>query len=159
ELDLVSWCKGNFEKSAPELYKVALRILTIPSSSAVSERNWSNFFYIHDKKLSQLTPQRVLKLLYIYTNYKLSSPKLKSSDMTEATVHFNSRPSESHKFDLLDSNNGNESSKDELAETSEDELAETSKDELAENDEEDKYKLSESEIELLMESDTDSENE
>ncbi|CAG8645611.1 8652_t:CDS:1, partial [Gigaspora rosea] len=63
--------------------------------------------------------------------------------MTEATVCFNSRPSESHKFDLLDSNNGNESSEDELAETIENELVE--------NDEKDEDELSESEIELLIE--------
>ncbi|CAG8698898.1 22566_t:CDS:2, partial [Gigaspora rosea] len=151
ELDPVSWRKGNFEKSAPELCKDTLRILTIPSSSAASERNWSNFSYIHDKKRCQLTLQRVLKLVYIYTNYKLSCPKLKSSNMMEATVCFNSRPSESHKFELLDPNNGNKSS--------EDELAESSKGELAENNEEDEDELSESEIELLTESDIDSEDE
>ncbi|CAG8814066.1 39420_t:CDS:1, partial [Gigaspora margarita] len=142
---------GNFEKLVPELCKITLRILTIPSSSAASERNWSNFSYIHDKKRSQLTPQRILKLVYIYTNYKLTCPKLKSFNMIEATVCFNSRPSKSHNFELLDPNNGNESSEDELAESSEGELAE--------NNKEDKnFELSESKIELLTESDVDSED-
>ncbi|CAG8691933.1 13564_t:CDS:2, partial [Gigaspora margarita] len=71
-------------------------------------------------------------------------------ELDPAAVRFNSRSSESHKFKLLDPNNGNKSS--------EDELAESSKGELAENDKEDKDKLSESEIELLMESDIDSED-
>ncbi|CAG8584884.1 18644_t:CDS:2, partial [Gigaspora rosea] len=58
EVDLVAWWKGNFKESLPELCNVASRILTIPSSSAAAERNWSNFSYIHDKKRSRLTPPR-----------------------------------------------------------------------------------------------------
>ncbi|CAG8812923.1 37787_t:CDS:2, partial [Gigaspora margarita] len=96
----------NFEAAAPELYKVALRILTIPSSSAASERNWSNFSYIHDKKQNQ--------------------------------------PCKNHKFELLDSDNNDESSEDELIESN--------------NNNED-IELSESEIELLSESDVDSKDE
>ncbi|CAG8778990.1 23044_t:CDS:2 [Gigaspora margarita] len=62
----------------------------------------------------------------------------------EATVCFNSRPSKSYNFGLLDPNNGNESSKVELAESS--------KGELTENNEEDKdFELSKSEIKLLTE--------
>ncbi|CAG8520718.1 44312_t:CDS:1, partial [Gigaspora margarita] len=144
-LDLVAWWEGNFKESSPELYKVASRILTIPLSLAAAERNWSNFSYIHDKKRSRLTPPRVLKLVYIYSNYKLTFSKLESSDMTEAVEHFNNRPSsENNQFKLLDSNSDDEeSSGNKLIEDDENEIVESSK----------------SEIELITENDTDSESE
>jgi len=37
EVDSVAWWKENFKISAPELCKMAIRILMIPSSSAASE--------------------------------------------------------------------------------------------------------------------------
>ncbi|CAG8793399.1 20664_t:CDS:1 [Gigaspora margarita] len=134
----------NFEAAAPELCKVALRILTILSSSAASERNWSNFSYIHDKKRNRLTPSQVLKLVYIYSNYKLTCPKLESSDIMEATIWSNNRPCENYKFELLDPDDNNESSEDELIESS-------NKDKDTE--------LSKSEMELLSESNVDSEDD
>ncbi|CAG8831057.1 9762_t:CDS:2 [Gigaspora margarita] len=115
----------NFEAAAPELCKVALRILTIPSSSAASERNWSNFFYIYDKKRNRLTLSQ-------------------SSDIMEATIRSNNRPCENHKFELLDPDDNDESSEDELIESS--------------NEDED-TELSESEMELLSKSDVDSEDD
>ena len=57
KVDPIAWWKGNFETSAPELCKVAVRILSIPSSSAASERNWSTFSYIHEKKRNWLTSE------------------------------------------------------------------------------------------------------
>ncbi|CAG8846419.1 5440_t:CDS:2, partial [Gigaspora margarita] len=100
EVDPVAWWEGNFKKSSPELYKVASRILTILSSSAATERNWSNFSYIHNKK------------------------KLESSDMTEAVECFNNRPSsENNQFELLNpSSNDEESSRNELIEDDENEI-------------------------------------
>jgi hAT family C-terminal dimerisation region len=50
KIDSIAWWKGNFEASAPELCKVAVRILSIPSSSAASERNWSTSSYIEKKR-------------------------------------------------------------------------------------------------------------
>ncbi|CAG8837751.1 31584_t:CDS:1, partial [Gigaspora margarita] len=145
EVDLVAWWEGNFKESLPELCKVASRILTIPLSSAATERNWSNFFYIHDKKRSWLTPPRVLKLVYIYSNYKLTCSKLESSDMTKAVEHFNNRPSsENNQFELLDPSSDDE---------------ENSENELIEDDENEIVESSESEIELTTKNDTDSESE
>ncbi|CAB4438561.1 unnamed protein product, partial [Rhizophagus irregularis] len=68
------WC-GNFSYSAPELTQVAKKVLSIPTSSAASERNWSAFAYIHDKKRNRLRADRVLKLVYIFSNYKLQMPR------------------------------------------------------------------------------------
>ena len=75
KVDPIVWWYGNFNDSASELTQMAKRILSIPTSSAASERNWSAFAYIHDKKRNRLTPDRVLKLVYIYSNYKLQMPK------------------------------------------------------------------------------------
>ncbi|CAG8854970.1 22996_t:CDS:1, partial [Gigaspora margarita] len=145
EVDPVAWWEGNFKESLPELCKIASRILTIPSSLAAAKRNWSNFSYIHDKKRSRLTPLRVLKLVYIYSNYKLTCSKLESSDMTEVVECFNNRPSsENNQFELLDpSSNDEESSGNELIEDDENEIVESS----------------ESKIELTTENDTDNESE
>ena len=77
----IAWWKGNFATSAPELCKVAVRILSIPSSSAASERNWSAFSYIHEKKRNRLTNKRILKLVYIYSNYKLNCSQQEFSEI------------------------------------------------------------------------------
>lgn len=75
EIDPITWWCGNFSDSAPELTQLAKRILSIPTSSAASERNWSAFAYIHDKKRNRLRADRVLKLVYVYSNYKLQMPR------------------------------------------------------------------------------------
>jgi hypothetical protein len=64
-VDPITWWRGNFGSSSSELCKMACRILTIPTSSAASERNWSAFSYIHDKKRNRLTSEKVFKLVYI----------------------------------------------------------------------------------------------
>ncbi|CAG8654566.1 23411_t:CDS:2 [Cetraspora pellucida] len=77
-------------------------------------------------------------------------PSSKSSDIVEAALRSNDRPSESHEFELLDPDNSNNSDESDEGE-SEDGLAESDKDEIIE--------LTESETELLTESDVDSEDE
>ncbi|CAB4393752.1 unnamed protein product [Rhizophagus irregularis] len=74
-VDPITWWSGNFSDSAPELTQVAKKVLSIPTSSAASERNWSAFAYIHDKKRNRLRADRVFKLVYIYSNYRLQMPR------------------------------------------------------------------------------------
>ena len=50
KVDPITWWKGNFDTIAPQLCKLATRILTILLSSAAAKCNWSNFSYIHNKK-------------------------------------------------------------------------------------------------------------
>ena len=71
DVDIITWWKGNFSSVTPELTRFVVCILSIPTSSAASERNWSTFSYIHDRKRNKLTPEHVFKLVYIYFNYKL----------------------------------------------------------------------------------------
>ncbi|CAJ0882320.1 8884_t:CDS:2 [Entrophospora sp. SA101] len=49
---------SNFGAVAHELTKVAVRVLSIPTSSATAERNWFTFSFIHDKKRNKLTNDR-----------------------------------------------------------------------------------------------------
>ena len=73
DVDIITWWKGNFSSVTPELTRFVVCILSIPTSSAASERNWTTFSYIHDRKRNKLTPEHVFKLVYIYFNYKLKN--------------------------------------------------------------------------------------
>jgi hAT family C-terminal dimerisation region len=42
---------------APELQKLALRVLGHPSSSSCCERNWSTYFFIHSIDRHQMDPK------------------------------------------------------------------------------------------------------
>src|SRR5205823_4902087 len=87
--------------SFSELCKLACRILTIPTSSAVSECNWSAFSYIHDKKRNRLTSEKDFKLVYIYSNYKL-----KLSQIEKNNTNFNEN--ENFRDNIFDNLNEND---------------------------------------------------
>jgi hypothetical protein len=53
----------------PDLQKIALRIFTMSTSSAASERNFSTFGFVHSKLRNCLRPDSVDKLVFIKTNY------------------------------------------------------------------------------------------
>jgi len=59
------WMINN---SYPALKEFAQRILSIPTSSAASERSWSVHSFIHSKRRNRLKPARVEKLAFIYSN-------------------------------------------------------------------------------------------
>eukprot|EP01112_Ceratiomyxa_fruticulosa_P011958 TRINITY_DN3296_c0_g1_i4.p1 TRINITY_DN3296_c0_g1~~TRINITY_DN3296_c0_g1_i4.p1 ORF type:complete len:138 (+),score=17.47 TRINITY_DN3296_c0_g1_i4:396-809(+) len=48
----------------------ALRVLTMPSTSTASERNWSCFGKIYSKLRNRLKPTKAFMLTYIYVNYR-----------------------------------------------------------------------------------------
>src|SRR6266542_157360 len=51
-----------------ELQQLVIKILSIPTSSAAAERNFSTFGFINNKIHYQLYNERVKKLVYIYGN-------------------------------------------------------------------------------------------
>src|SRR5262249_45275767 len=67
----ISWRTVNFSVSAPELTALAERVLSMPSSSTSSERNWSAFNFIHSKSRNRLKSERVQKLVSVYWNTRL----------------------------------------------------------------------------------------
>lgn len=58
----------------PLLGKIALRLFTIPTSSAASERVWSIYSFIHSKRRNRLGLEKVEKLVFIYINNCLLDP-------------------------------------------------------------------------------------
>lgn len=60
----------------PLLQNLALRVFAMAASSAASERNFSTFGFIHSKLRDRLTPEKVMKLVYIKANTLQMSDKL-----------------------------------------------------------------------------------
>ena len=59
--------KGRY----PVLSDVAIRVLSIPATSAASERNWSTFGFIHSKLRNKLHEKRVEKIVYMFWNLRI----------------------------------------------------------------------------------------
>jgi len=55
----------------PDLQKIALKVFTMSTSSAASERNFSTFGFVHSKLRNSLSIESVDKLVFIKTNYRL----------------------------------------------------------------------------------------
>lgn len=66
-LDPIIWWKNHKEKY-PALYKLALKYLSIPATSAVSERTFSTAGNIVTAKRSCLSPENVNMLTFLYQN-------------------------------------------------------------------------------------------
>ncbi|XP_038716566.1 uncharacterized protein LOC120009908 [Tripterygium wilfordii] len=63
----------TFGHSAPNLQKLAIRILGQTSSSSGCERNWSVFERIHNKRRNRLEHQRLNDLVYVQYNLRLKN--------------------------------------------------------------------------------------
>nr|XP_017226358.1 PREDICTED: uncharacterized protein LOC108202473 [Daucus carota subsp. sativus] len=61
--------------SAPNLQKIALKLLGQPCSSSCCERNWSTYSFIHSVKRNKILPTRAEDLVYVHTNLRLLSRK------------------------------------------------------------------------------------
>jgi hypothetical protein len=57
--------------AATSLCKLALAIMSIPTSSAASERCWSVMGNIHTENRNRLTDEHVEKLVFIYFNERM----------------------------------------------------------------------------------------
>ncbi|XP_071909561.1 uncharacterized protein [Coffea arabica] len=69
-LHLENWWK-LYGCDAPNLQKLAIRILSQTASSSGCERNWSVFERIHTKKRNRLEHQRLNDLVYVHYNLRL----------------------------------------------------------------------------------------
>ncbi|CAI6348826.1 unnamed protein product [Macrosiphum euphorbiae] len=65
------------------LSKVAVRILSAPCTSAATERTFSTFSWIHNKKRNKLTTVRAGKLTYLSYNWKLKNKMCSISKKNE----------------------------------------------------------------------------
>ncbi|KAG1663926.1 hypothetical protein FOA52_002242 [Chlamydomonas sp. UWO 241] len=64
---------------APELSKVAMRLLTICTSSSGLERAWSTYEFIHNRRRNRLRATRASKLVDIFSNMKLVRMKARKA--------------------------------------------------------------------------------
>jgi hAT family C-terminal dimerisation region len=75
----------QYGTSAPKLRGLAMKILSQVTSSSSCERNWSTYDFIHSKKRNRLAPSKAEKLVYVFTNLRLSR-KLKDDDTYERAI-------------------------------------------------------------------------
>ncbi|PWZ40492.1 hypothetical protein Zm00014a_028394 [Zea mays] len=66
---------GIHGHSAPELKKLALKLLGQPASSSCAERNWSTYGLIHSSLRNRLNPGRAEDLVFTHQNLRLLSRK------------------------------------------------------------------------------------
>lgn len=66
----IAWWKAFCSNT--NLSAVAIKILSAPVSSAETERSFSKFSFIHNKKRNKLTTERAGKITYIAFNWQLS---------------------------------------------------------------------------------------
>ncbi|XP_027155606.1 uncharacterized protein LOC113774051 [Coffea eugenioides] len=74
-----NWWK-LFGCDAPNLQKLAIRVLSQTASSSGCERNWSVFERIHNKKRNRLEHQRLNDLVYVHYNLRLHNQQKRSYD-------------------------------------------------------------------------------
>jgi hypothetical protein len=68
------WWRLNGDKT-PTLQRAAMRICAQISSSSVTERTWSDFDYIHNKRRNRLAAARATKLVKVYGHLRLMHKK------------------------------------------------------------------------------------
>ncbi|XP_038701804.1 uncharacterized protein LOC119998523 [Tripterygium wilfordii] len=71
---------SNYGDSTPNLKKMAIRILSLTTSSSGCERNWSTFEGVRTKKRNRLGLERLSHLVYVQFNAKLLYKKQRVSN-------------------------------------------------------------------------------
>lgn len=96
----IVWWKGIIGQNN-QLSKVAMKILSVPATSASSERTFSTFSTVHTRKRNKLTTQRAIKLTYI-AHYWRTRNKTKTAVRYEA-IDRNKCPSMSDLTEVTES--------------------------------------------------------
>jgi hypothetical protein len=65
------WWRVFGRAAAPELAKIAVKVLAQVASSSCCERNWSTFSFIHSKLRNRMSVKLAEDLVYIHSNMKL----------------------------------------------------------------------------------------
>ncbi|XP_066347629.1 uncharacterized protein [Miscanthus floridulus] len=76
----------NHGSSAPNLRKLAARILSLTCSSSACERCWSSYEQVHTKRRNMLLHDRMRDLVFVKFNSKLRQKKDKVKDPIEKHV-------------------------------------------------------------------------
>jgi hypothetical protein len=88
------------------LQQLAIKIFSIPTSSAAAERNFSTFGFIHNKIRNRLRNERVKKLIYVYGNLRLyeQGVKKKFRHNDHENDHDNNRDNDHNNDSEVDEN-------------------------------------------------------
>ncbi|XP_050121243.1 uncharacterized protein LOC126598911 [Malus sylvestris] len=76
--DPVSWW-STYGNRVPNLQRIAIKILSLTTSSSGCERNWSTFEGIHTKKRNRLDTTMLNNLVYVQSNAKIMTKKEKEN--------------------------------------------------------------------------------
>ncbi|KAL7206899.1 hypothetical protein ACSBR2_019576 [Camellia fascicularis] len=71
-MDALSWWH-LYGGAAPELYSLALKVLSQSVNTFCAERYWSTYSYIHIVKRNRLNVDRAEKLVFVHYNHRLLS--------------------------------------------------------------------------------------
>ncbi|KAL7206240.1 hypothetical protein ACSBR2_019031 [Camellia fascicularis] len=71
-MDALSWWH-LYGGAAPELYSLALKVLSQSVNTSCVERCWSTYSYIHNVKRNRLNVDRAEKLVFVHHNHRLLS--------------------------------------------------------------------------------------
>ncbi|GMP97433.1 hypothetical protein CsSME_00045690 [Camellia sinensis var. sinensis] len=74
---------------APELKKIAVKVLNQTTTSSHCERNWSTFSLIHTKTRNRLKYKKIQRLVFITYNMRLKLRHVKRSSQEEIDRSFN----------------------------------------------------------------------
>jgi hypothetical protein len=64
-VDAITWWKVMEDFGAKRLAPIAIRLLSVPISSAAAERNWSLYGFIHNQRRNRLSNDRAQKLVFV----------------------------------------------------------------------------------------------
>jgi hypothetical protein len=78
-----------FGSCAPELQRIAVKVLSQTTSASNCERNWSTFSYIHTKTRNRLKYLKLQKLVFTFYNMKLKMRHDKRRSQEEIENSFN----------------------------------------------------------------------
>lgn len=84
KFDPVSWWM-NFGAITPNLQRLAIKILSLTTSSSGCEKNQSAFEGVHSKKMNRLDTNLVNNLVFVQFNARLLSKQKKEKDRSESS--------------------------------------------------------------------------
>ncbi|CAN6584346.1 unnamed protein product [Malus baccata var. baccata] len=70
----------NYGNGVPNLQRMAIKILSLTTSSSGCERNWSSFEGIHTKKMNRLDTTRLNNLVYVQFNVRIMNKKKREKE-------------------------------------------------------------------------------
>ena len=98
--------------STSKLQQLAIKVLSIPTSSAAAERNFSTFGFIHNKIRNRLKNDRVKKLVYIYGNLRMYNGFIKIQKRKQISNFNNDNENNDDDYNDDDNNDNNDDNDD-----------------------------------------------